>query len=95
MKLTVIGGGGVRAPLLVASALRRAEKIGLDELCLMEIDPRRLELIGGLCQQIGRWKSSRAVQALMAHPLVLSYSRAASLVAAYIQAHAAFIGEWK
>jgi 6-phospho-beta-glucosidase len=37
---------------------------------------------------------SRAVQALMAHPLVLSYSRATALVAEYLKAHAEFIGEW-
>jgi len=58
MKLTVIGGGGVRAPLLVTSALRRADAIHLDELCLMDIDARRLKLIGGLCQQLARWKGS-------------------------------------
>ena len=52
MKLTVIGGGGVRAPLFVASALRRAEQAHLDELCLMDIDAERLETIGGLCREV-------------------------------------------
>ena len=58
MKLTVIGGGGVRAPLLVATALRRAGAIHLEELCLMDIDSRRLNLIGGLCQNLARWMDS-------------------------------------
>ena len=58
MKLTVIGGGGVRAPLLVASALRRAEAIHLEELCLMDTNARKLKLIGGLCQQLAGWKGS-------------------------------------
>ena len=53
MKLTVIGGGGVRTPLFVASALKRAGRICLDELCLMDIDSARLETIACLCRQLG------------------------------------------
>jgi 6-phospho-beta-glucosidase len=36
----------------------------------------------------------RAVMALMAHPLVLSYSRASVLVDEYLEAHRQYIGEW-
>jgi 6-phospho-beta-glucosidase len=36
-----------------------------------------------------------AVEALVAHPLVLSYSRAEPLVDDYLAAHAAFVGEWR
>ncbi|MEW6580803.1 MAG: 6-phospho-beta-glucosidase, partial [Chloroflexota bacterium] len=41
-------------------------------------------------------KRSRAlaVDALMAHPLVLSYSRARVLVDEYLVAHAPYVGEW-
>src|SRR5262249_7027966 len=35
-----------------------------------------------------------AVQALMAHPLVLSYSRAKPLVDEYLAAHRDYIGQW-
>ncbi|MBE2221483.1 MAG: 6-phospho-beta-glucosidase, partial [Anaerolineae bacterium] len=35
-----------------------------------------------------------AVRALMAHPLVLSYSRAKVLVDDYLAAHAPYVGEW-
>jgi 6-phospho-beta-glucosidase len=35
-----------------------------------------------------------AVMALMAHPLVVSYSLAKTLVDEYLEAHADFIGEW-
>jgi 6-phospho-beta-glucosidase len=35
-----------------------------------------------------------AVMAMMAHPLVLSYSRAAALVEEYLEAHAPFVGQW-
>src|SRR5438105_11166845 len=50
MKLTVIGGGGVRAPRVIPSLVRRAERLDLQELWLMDIDGAKLDLIGGLCQ---------------------------------------------
>ena len=43
MKLALIGGGGVRSPLFVASALRRAERVGLEELCLMDTDADKVQ----------------------------------------------------
>jgi len=46
-------------------------------------------------QAILQRSRSLAVQALMAHPLVLSYSRAARLVEAYLKAHAQFTGDWE
>lgn len=52
MKLTLIGGGGVRAPLFVAATLRRAERIGLDELCLMDLDQEKLDLLGPICRHV-------------------------------------------
>src|SRR5215216_2513781 len=53
MKITVIGGGGVRGPLFVASALRRANAIGLDEISLMDIDSDKLEIMAAISRQIG------------------------------------------
>ncbi len=58
MKLTVIGGAGVRSPLLVASALRWAGRIGLDELCLMDINSEKLALLGAICRHIGEREAS-------------------------------------
>src|SRR4030042_6199503 len=52
MKLTVLGGCGVRAPRLVSSALHRQTQNGLTELWLMDIDETKLHLIGGLCRQL-------------------------------------------
>ena len=52
MKLTLIGGGGVRSPLFVMSLLNWQPRIGIDELCLMDIDAHKLELFGALCRQI-------------------------------------------
>lgn len=48
MKIAVIGGGGVRTPLIVEAMARRAERLGLAELALMDIDGPRLELIAQL-----------------------------------------------
>jgi len=40
--------------------------------------------------------SSRlAIQALMSHPLVRSFTRATKLVGVYMYAHTAYIGEWR
>lgn len=54
MKLTVLGGGGVRSPLLVAAALHRPGRIHLDEIALMDTNPEKLAKIGSICQQFAR-----------------------------------------
>src|SRR4051794_27859343 len=54
MKMALIGGGGVRSPLFVASALRRAERVGLEELCLQDIDPNKLAIFGALSREVAR-----------------------------------------
>jgi 6-phospho-beta-glucosidase len=54
MKLAIIGGGGVRAPLFVQSALKRAARLQLTEIALMDTDAAQLELIGALCAELAR-----------------------------------------
>ncbi len=54
MKLTLIGGGGVRSPLFVMSLLRWSERIGLDELCLMDINGQKLDIFGSMCREVLR-----------------------------------------
>ncbi|MCC7208613.1 MAG: 6-phospho-beta-glucosidase [Anaerolineae bacterium] len=54
MKITVLGGGGVRTPLLVAAVMRRAARISLTELCLMDIDAEKLRLAGQLSRLVGK-----------------------------------------
>ena len=51
MKLAIIGGGSVRTPRLIPSLVRRAERLDLRELWLMDSNPERLELIGGMCRR--------------------------------------------
>ncbi len=48
MKLTIVGAGGVRTPLIVAAMARRQAQLGIAEVSLMDIDGPRLELIGQL-----------------------------------------------
>jgi 6-phospho-beta-glucosidase len=58
MKLTLVGGGGVRAPLFVTAAIRRADRIHLDEICLMDIDEAKLAVFGTLSREIARMAGS-------------------------------------
>ena len=52
MKLTIIGGGSVRTPRILPSLVRRAARLDLKELWLMDNDGVKLSLIGGLCQAL-------------------------------------------
>ena len=54
MKLTFVGGAGVRIPLFVEACIRRRARIGLDEICLMDTDERKLAVIGAICQLMVR-----------------------------------------
>ncbi len=59
MKLTIIGGAGIRTPMFISSAVRRSQRIGLDEICLMDIDGKKLSIIGELCQYLVQKEGSR------------------------------------
>lgn len=52
MKLALIGGGGLRAPLFVECALRRAEALGIHEIALMDTDASQLALISPICEAL-------------------------------------------
>lgn len=52
MKMTILGAGGVRTPLMVESIIRRQDRLGMHELSLMDIDAGRLEVIGGLTKPL-------------------------------------------
>jgi 6-phospho-beta-glucosidase len=45
MKITFIGAGGVRTPLVIESLLRFQDRLPLAQVCLMDVDPERLELM--------------------------------------------------
>jgi 6-phospho-beta-glucosidase len=48
MKLSIVGGGGFRVPLVYGALLEKAERLALDEVVLHDIDPHRLERIAAV-----------------------------------------------
>jgi 6-phospho-beta-glucosidase len=52
MKVAVIGGGSTYTPELVNGFLTRVDQFPLKELWLMDIDQRRLEIVGGFAQRM-------------------------------------------
>ena len=48
MKLTVIGGGGVRSMFLAKSIAQRARDLHITELVFMDTDAEKLRIYGGL-----------------------------------------------
>lgn len=54
MKLTVIGGGGVRSMFLAKSIAQRALELHIDELTFMDNNPDKLRIYGGLARHVAR-----------------------------------------
>jgi 6-phospho-beta-glucosidase len=48
VKLAVVGGGSTYTPELIEGIARRSDRVVVDELVLLDIDPERLEIVGGL-----------------------------------------------
>ena len=58
MKVAVIGGGSSYTPELVNGFLERVKSFPLTELWLVDIDPQRLEIVGGFAQRMVKAKRS-------------------------------------
>ena len=52
VKLAVIGGGSTYTPELIEGITRRADRLPVDELVLLDIDAERLEIVGGLARRM-------------------------------------------
>ena len=52
MKVSVIGGGSTYTPELVKGFIDRQDDLPISELWLMDIDPNRLEIVGGFAQRM-------------------------------------------
>lgn len=52
LKVAVVGGGSTYTPELVEGIVSRAERLPVDELVLMDINPDRLEVVGGLARRM-------------------------------------------
>src|SRR6476619_4477256 len=54
LKLAVVGGGSTYTPELVDGFARRTDRVAVDEIALLDIDPERLEIVGGLAERMLR-----------------------------------------
>jgi 6-phospho-beta-glucosidase len=52
LKIAVIGGGSTYTPELIEGFARRPDRVPLDELVLLDIDPERLDVVGGLARRM-------------------------------------------
>lgn len=52
MKVAVIGGGSTYTPELIIGFLARTKTFPMKELWLMDIDAKRLEIVGGFAKRI-------------------------------------------
>ncbi|ANJ91586.1 glycoside hydrolase [Serratia plymuthica] len=52
MKLTVLGGGGVRSPFLAKSIAYNAHRIGVTEVVFMDTDRQKLAVYGAIAQGV-------------------------------------------
>lgn len=66
MKIAVLGGAGLRTPLMVQAMIRRQDALQMDELVLMDVDGGRLDLVGlltGTLEKEARFKITRTTDA--------------------------------
>ena len=52
MKITVIGGAGVRTVIFINGLLKRYKALHIEEVVLYDIDYKKLETIEALCKQV-------------------------------------------
>jgi 6-phospho-beta-glucosidase len=54
VKVAVVGGGSTYTPELVEGLVNRGDRLPTDELVLLDIDPERLRVVGGLAERMVR-----------------------------------------
>lgn len=52
VKVAVVGGGSTYTPELVEGFVTRADRVPVDDLVLLDVDPERLEVVGGLAERM-------------------------------------------
>jgi len=52
VKVAVVGGGSTYTPELVEGFVTRAHRVPIDDLVLLDVDPERLEVVGGLAERM-------------------------------------------
>jgi 6-phospho-beta-glucosidase len=53
-KITIIGGGGIRTPLVIHGLVEARGPLGIQEIALYDIDRERVEQIGALGREVAR-----------------------------------------
>jgi len=54
VKVAVVGGGSTYTPELVEGFVSRSDRLPVDELILLDIDPERLAVVGALAERMAR-----------------------------------------
>ncbi|TMK35712.1 MAG: 6-phospho-beta-glucosidase [Actinobacteria bacterium] len=54
MKVAVVGGGSTYTPELVEGFVTRTDRLPVDELVLLDVDPERLAIVGALAERMVR-----------------------------------------
>lgn len=52
LKIAIIGAGSTYTPELMEGLIKRKNTLPLRELVLMDIDDRKLGIVGGLCERM-------------------------------------------
>ncbi len=52
VKITVVGGGSTYTPELIEGFEARRDRLPIDEIVLLDVDPERLAIVGGLAQRM-------------------------------------------
>lgn len=52
MKIAIIGGGSTYTPEGIEGLLERSENLGVKKIVLMDIDPKRLDIVGGFAKRM-------------------------------------------
>src|SRR4029450_7699180 len=52
VKVAIVGAWSTYTPELVEGFIRRADRFPVDELALLDVDPSRLEVVGGLARRL-------------------------------------------
>ena len=59
MKLTIVGGGGFRVPLVYGALLEKADALRLDEVVLHDVDAERLTRIASVLEGLADEQRTR------------------------------------
>src|SRR4051812_46115812 len=52
VKIAVVGGGSTYTPELIEGFANRPDRLPIDELVLLDVNPERLDVVGGLARRM-------------------------------------------